>query len=223
MAGAEALWPLAYDAAIFDFDGTLAYSGDVWHEVDRLFLAKRGIPYEQDLDEALAPLTFEGCAEYVRERFHLDERIEDICREWNEIGVELYTDRIELRPGAHAYLQALVDAGVPCALATTNDPQVIAASNHRTHVRELFSAQVYGTDVNAPKTKPDIYLEAARRLGVAPERCIVFEDVIQGIRSAKSAGMATCAIATDGNPANEAAKAAEADVFITSWEEVPLP
>ena len=201
MAGAEALWPFRYDAAIFDFDGTLAYSGDVWHEVDRLFLAKRGIPYEQDLDE----------------------HIEDICREWNEIGVELYTDRIELRPGAHAYLQALVDAGVPCALATTNDPQVIAASNHRTHVRELFSAQIFGTDVNAPKTKPDIYLEAARRLGVAPERCIVFEDVIEGIRSAKSAGMATCAIATDGNPANEAAKAAEADVFITSWEEVPLP
>lgn len=223
MAGAEALWPLAYDAAIFDFDGTLAHSGDVWHEVDRLFLEHRGIPYDEDLDEALAPLTFEGCAEYVRARFGLNESIESICREWNDTAVELYTNQVELRPGAHAYLEALVAAGIPCALATTNDPQVIAASNHRTHVQELFCVQVYGTDVNAPKTKPDIYLEAARRLGVAPERCIVFEDVIEGVRSAKSAGMATCAIATDGNPANEAAKVREADVFISSWEEVPLP
>lgn len=222
MAGNTSLWPFGLDAAIFDFDGTLASTEDIWHEVDRLFLEKRGIPYVEDLDAALAPLSFEGCAIYVKERFGLTDSIENICREWNEIAEDLYTATVHLRPGAEAYIRALRAAGVPCALATTNDPQVLAVSNRHTHVLELFDAHVYGTDVTVPKTEPDIYLEAARRLGIAPERCMVFEDVIEGIRSARDAGMATCAVAANQDAWMERVKRDEADVYLESWEDIEL-
>lgn len=220
--GAEALWPPTFGAAIFDFDGTLAATEDLWAEVDRIYFGERGISYDELAHQTLATLGFAAGAEWVRQAYGLDEPVEDICDEWNRLGHALYATRVDLRPGAREYLCALRAAGVPLALATTNDPYVLSAMRPRVDVSELFDAVVCGKEVARPKDHPDIYLEAARRLGVAPIDCLVFEDILPGIRSAHTAGMRTCAVrSADARQPREALRR-KADLWLNEWTDIPL-
>ena len=211
------LWPPTFKAAIFDFDGTLAQTAELWREVDEIFLAKRGIPYTPEFPRMLTTLGFAAGAEYCIKRFGLDEKPEDICREWNDMGSELYRTKVELRPGAEKYIRALRDLGVPIAMATTNDANVLRSMRH-VAIDELFDVIVCGTDISIGKDHPDIYVEAARRLGVACEDCIVFEDIVPGLLSAKSVGMKTCGVRS-GDPIQVFDTIVEvADFSLTEWD-----
>ncbi len=218
---AESLWPPRFDAAIFDFDGTLADTAHLWHEVDEAFLGSRGLEFDPEYPRRLSALGFVAGAQYTIQRYGLKESVEEICDEWNRMGRALYETRVELRPGAEAYIRMLRDRGVPCALATTNDPTVLDAMQ-RVNVRALFDARVHSVDVERPKDHPDIYLKAAERLGVDPTRCMVFEDILPGIRSAHLAGMTACGVRANdpSQPVREIR--VEADVFLDNWEDIPL-
>lgn len=211
------LMPPSFEAAIFDFDGTLAFTAQLWREVDEAFLSKRGIAYEPDYARMLTVLGFSQGAQYTIERFGLDERPEDICLEWNEMGSLLYRTRVELREGAESYIRALRGLGIPIALATANDIQVLR-SMELVDVDALFDEIVCGSDVKVGKDRPDIYVEAARRLGVPCDACIVFEDIVHGILSAKSVGMATCAVRSNDPTQVFEDVAAAADLTLESWQ-----
>ncbi len=222
MTRSPVLWPADFEFAIFDFDGTLSATEKLWEKVDRAFFAQRGIAYTPDVHQTLATLGFTGGARWVRERFGVRDSVEDICDEWNRMGAALYASEATLRPGAEAYLAALRRAGVPLALATTNDPQVLASMAPRVRVGELFDAVVCGKEVGVPKDRPDIYLEAARRIGADPERTIVFEDILAGTRSAKSAGFSVCAVACT-DPLQPRAKLRQAaDIWLDDWRDINL-
>ena len=213
------LWPPAFKAAIFDFDGTLASTADLWREVDEAFLAKRGLPYTPEFPHMLTTLGFAAGAEWCIERFGLDDTPEDICDEWNVMGSLLYRTQVELRPGAEAYLLALKERGIPLGMATTNDVYVLR-SMERVDVDALFDVVVCGAEVSRGKDYPDIYLECARRLGTPCEDCIVFEDIVPGLLSAKSIGMKTCGVRS-GDPIQVFDDIVRvSDVAIDSWEDI---
>ena len=213
------LWPFRGEAAIFDFDGTLADTAHIWREVDLEFLARRGLPYTADYPQRLAALGFEDGAKYTIERFGLHETVEEICDEWNRLGRQLYRNTVTLRPGALHYIQTLKSAGIPCALATTNNKDVLGGMR-RVNVYEVFDACVHGADVGKGKDHPDIYLEAARRLRVEPEACVVFEDIVPALHSARRAGMRACGVrANDPNQIVEETKKA-ADCWLDDWRDI---
>lgn len=222
MTEKSALWPAGFDYAIFDFDGTLSATEVIWEKVDRAFFAERGIAYTPDDHQTLATLGFTGGAHWVRETYGVRDSVEDICDEWNRMGAALYASECVLRPGAEDYLAALRGAGIPIALATINDPQVLASLKPRICIEELFDAVVCGKEVGKPKSEPDIYLEAARRIGADPGRTMVFEDIVAGTKSAKSAGFSVCAVAcTDPlQPRDELRRAA--DVWLEDWRDIRL-
>ena len=213
------LWPPSFSAAIFDFDGTLAETWGLWRQVDEIFFATRGLPFDEDASATLATLGFAAGAQWCVERYRLRDEVSDIVDEWNRLGAALYETRVRLRPGAETYLRALRGAGVPLALATTNDPHVLGAMRH-VDVHGLFDAVVCGREVARGKDHPDIYLEAARRLGAAPDGCCVFEDILPGTLSARRAGMAAVAVrSTDPRqPWDELVVAA--DLAIEGWEDL---
>lgn len=215
-------WPPAFDAAVFDFDGTIAYSGDIWIEVDKQFLAQRGLPYTREFTVELATLGFEDGAQFVIDTYHLDEDPQAICDEWNRVGEQLYRERVTLRAGAADYIQALRAKGIPCALATTNSPNVIDALKPRVDADALFDVRVHGCDVKRNKHFPDIYIEAARRLGTPCERCIVFEDILPGLSAAMSTGMTGCGVKSNDPTQDEAALHAKADFWIRDWTDLIL-
>lgn len=187
------LWLPSFEGAIFDFDGTIANTAWIWEEVDRAFLGSRGIPYTREYARALSVLGFGAGALYTIETYGLDETPEDICDEWTKLSRALYHTSVTLRHGVEEYILALRALGIPTALATVNEPELISGMQ-QVDVANLFDVRVHGCEVRVPKDQPDIYLEAARRMGVAPQRCIVFEDIAPGIRAAHEAGFLTCAV-----------------------------
>lgn len=217
------LWPLpqGIDAAIFDFDGTLAETSWVWRLVDEHFFERRGLPYTSEVSRELAALGFAPGARFVIQHFGLDEREQDICDEWNADGRELYEHDVRLRLGAEEYLHALRAAGVPIALATTNAPEVIDAMCH-VDADALFDERVHGCEVSRPKHFPDIYVEAARRLGVEPSHCIVFEDLAVGLRSARSVGMLGVGVRCDDECQDLDALRAQSDILLNDWRDIRL-
>ena len=222
MTLSASLWPPSFDFAIFDFDGTLSATEKLWEKVDRAFFAARGIAYTPEAHQTLATLGFTGGAHWVREEFGVRDSVEEICDEWNRMGAALYETEAVLRDGAEGYLLALRAACIPIALATTNDPQVLASMAPRIRVEELFDAVVCGKEVGKSKDHPDIYLEAARRIGADPSRTIVFEDIIAGTRSANSAGFMTCALrCTDPLQPRDILRA-EADLWLDEWTDISL-
>ncbi|MBP3885036.1 MAG: HAD family phosphatase [Olsenella sp.] len=215
------LWPPRFKAAIFDFDGTISDTAALWREVDEAFLGRRGLSVPPDYPRMLSILGFRAGAQYTIETFGLNETVQDICEEWSRMGRALYETRATLRPGAEAYLRALRDLGVPTALATTNDPEVLDAMRG-VEVDELFDVRVHGREVRHAKDHPDIYLEAASRLGARPTECIVFEDISVGLRSARTAGMITCAVQSNDPIQNVDEVREAADLFLRDWRDLGL-
>ncbi len=221
MSASAELWPFEGRAAIFDFDGTLADTAYIWHEVDRTFLERRGLPVPTDYGAKVAALGFAKGAQYTIDRFGLNETVEDICDEWNGLGHDLYRREVTLREGAEQYLRSLSELGIPCALATTNDVHVVSSMRHF-DPDELFDACVYGAEVGKGKDEPDIYVEAARRLNMNPEDCIVFEDIVVGVRSAKRVGMKACGVYS-GDPNQPVRRLQEeSDLWLDDWRDIEL-
>ena len=215
------LWPPKMAGAIFDFDGTIADTAHIWHDVDLTFMERRGITYTPDYSEKLAALGFAQGALYTIERYGLDERPEDICQEWTDLSAELYRAEVVLRPGVERYIKALKDAGVKVALATTNLAEVLTTMEH-IDPNDLFDACVYGPDVSRSKDFPDIYHEAARRLGLSASECVVFEDIAVAAASAKRAGAIVCGVRSSDPRQNVEHLRTSSDLWLESWEDIAL-
>lgn len=211
----------AFCAALFDFDGTLADSCGVWEQVDREFFAARGLAYTPEYAARLSVLGFEDGARYTRQAYGLAESEQDICDEWNRMGRAHYACDVEMFPGALDYVRALKAHGVPVAIATTNDPKVLAAMEPRVPLSELFAVRVHGCEVpHHSKEHPDIFLEAARRLGVDARGSVVFEDHLSAIRTAQAAGM-RCVGHRSGSAVQPAEEIREqTGLLLDSWRDL---
>ncbi len=208
--------PFTFSAAIFDVDGTLLDTMDVWHDVDIQFLARRGIAYTADYGEHMAALYYERAAKYTIERFGLAETPAEVMAEWDELARDAYAKTSEV-PGALAYLRKLHAQGVRLAYATSGNDYLTVPTLEAHGMLELFSAGAYTKETGKDKSEPDVYLLAAERLGVPPEDCVVFEDVPRCIRGAKRGGFRGVALETD--PKDGEALRAEADYVMRDFLE----
>ena len=186
---------MPFEAAIFDLDGTLLDSLGVWRDVDRAFFAARILALPEDYVRAMQGLSFRECAEYTVKRFGLDETVESVMDEWMAMTADAYAHRVQLTYGARDYLRLLRRAGVRLAVATANRRQVFMPCLDRCGILELFDAVCTTGDIG-DKNKSDgaLFQLAARKLGVEPRRCAVFEDTLEGIRGARAAGMLAYAV-----------------------------
>lgn len=182
---------IKYKACIFDLDGTLLDSLDVWREVDRIFLSRRGLTFTDEYGEAVSSMKLELAADYTIRLFGLSERTQDIIDEWMELAREAYAFRIQPKPYGIELLRQLREKGIPAAIATTSQKELYIPALKRLGIFDLFDAITDSDTVNCGKDRPDIFLEAARAIKTEPKDCIVFEDTIKGISSARKAGFIT--------------------------------
>lgn len=183
-----------YRGAIFDLDGTIFDSMWVWEDVDHKFLEKRNRKVPEDYARAIAPLGFERAAEYTIRRFSLRETPETIIGEWYRMAQDAYRNRVGLKDGAREYLEFLKEQKIRMAVATSSDEALFLPALERNGIRDLFDAVVTVKEVARGKGHPDIYEEAARRLGCRPDECVVFEDILAGIQGAAQGGFLTVAV-----------------------------
>ena len=187
-------------AAIFDLDGTLLDSMGVWDQVDIDFLAKRGIEVPADYMGKVAAMQFRQIAEYTIARFGLPDTPEALMQEWDDMARVAYSTVVEAKPHAVEYLSYLKRSGAKLAVATSLPPALREPAMKHVGIFDYFDQIVSVDDANdVGKDRPDVFLLAAGRLGVVPEQCTVFEDLLVAMRSAKSVGMRVWAIHDDSS------------------------
>ena len=188
-----------YKYAIFDLDGTLLDSSDVWTKVDEEFLRKRNIPMTQEYAEEIKKHNFESGAVYTVNRYNLEEDPKDIVNEWYNMAVKAYREDINLKPGAFDFLKKLKKLGVKLAVATSSDEILYKDCLIRNGIYDFFDAFVQTKEVNRGKEFPDVYVEAAKRIGASIKDCLVFEDLYMAINAAKSVGFKTIGVYDKSN------------------------
>ncbi|MDF2881192.1 MAG: family hydrolase [Clostridiaceae bacterium] len=174
--------------AIFDMDGTIIDSMWVWSRIDMDYLEKRGTKVPSDLYDNIGHLSFNETAKYFKDRFNLSESIEDIQQEWNHMAFNEYSNNVKLKPGVKKFLNILKAKKIKISLATSNSLTLIEAVLKNNDVYHLFDSITTTDEVERNKNFPDIYLLAAKKLGLAPNECIVFEDILPAIIGAKASG-----------------------------------
>ncbi|MDR0764962.1 MAG: HAD family phosphatase [Synergistaceae bacterium] len=206
-------------AYIFDLDGTLLDSTGVWKQIDADFLNRREIPEPPDYAPAVAPMSFREAAEYTIARFHLPDAADALCREWFDMALYAYGHTVKLKPHAGEYLAALASRGKKLAVATSSVPQLYEAAMRNLGISNFFDAICSADEAGCGKSRPDIFLLAAEKLGVSPSDCAVFEDVPQAVQSAKSAGMTVYGIYDEASKADWERIKATADGAFTDFKD----
>ncbi len=205
------------EGVIFDLDGTIVDSMGVWRTVDVTFLGRRGIPLPEGLNKELESMEFMETARYFKRRFELPDAVEEIVAEWMDTALDQYLRHVPMKPGLRGFLEHLEKNNIPAAIATSNHADLARAALKGHGLERHFAEIVTCGEVEHAKPAPDVYLEAARRLGVPAEKCIVFEDIPVGIQAGKSAGMRTCAIRDDYSQSQDGQKRQLADYYIESY------
>ena len=202
---------------IWDFDGTLVDSMGVWHRIDDEFLGRRGFPADETYKQAVKTMKYETAAHYTIKRYGLSETPEEVMAEWDSMALHEYRYNIKCKPGAAEFLQNLKQRGIKIALATVSHRALLEAVLKGNGIFELFDALTDVTQVNRGKEEPDLYLFAAAQLGLEPQECMVFEDVLLGIDSAKRGGFYTCGVKDHSSKTEEQEIRRRADRFLDNF------
>lgn len=181
-------------AAIFDLDGTLIDSMYVWEKVDIDFLTQRGIPVTKEYTDTVRSMFFETAAKYTINTYNLSESVEQIVQIWLNMAQHEYEFNVKLKKGVYQYLEFLKKNNIKLGIATSSNPYLTNPVLSHNKIADFFDQICYTSQVGKGKDFPDIYLYTAEKLGVSPSECIVFEDIPEGIQSAKQAGMKTVAV-----------------------------
>jgi HAD superfamily hydrolase (TIGR01509 family) len=205
-------------AVVFDLDGVLIQTEELWDEVREALARERGGRYGPEAQRAMMGMSSLEWSRYMHETVGVPESPEEISAEVVRRLAERYRERLPLVPGAVEAVRR-VAAAWPLAIASSSNRPLIELALERAGLTDAFQTVVSSEEVPRGKPAPDVYLEAARRLGVEAETCAAVEDSHSGIRSAKAAGMCVVAIPNPAFPPDEEALAA-ADVVLRSVQEL---
>ncbi|MBR5361178.1 MAG: HAD family phosphatase [Lachnospiraceae bacterium] len=208
------------EAVIFDLDGTLVDSMWMWKDIDIEFLAERGIDLPPNLQKEIEGMSLRETAQYFIDTFHLTETIDELKVIWNDMAYDKYAHVVRPKPGAIRFLDRAREKGIKLGIASSNSIELIMAAVSNYDLNGHFDVIVSANEVPRGKPYPDVYLEVAKRLGVEPSKCLVFEDIPMGIMAGKSAGMTVCAIEDDYSADVVDEKKELADYYIISYDEV---
>jgi HAD superfamily hydrolase (TIGR01509 family) len=206
------------DAVVFDLDGIIVDSEHVWDEIRRQLAGERGGRWHADASRDMMGMSSVEWSRYMHDVIGLREPPDEINTEVIRRLEGYYREHLPLIRGATEVVGALA-ARWPLGLASSSNREIIDLVLTVSGLDRFFRATVSSEEVPRGKPSPDVYLEAARKLGVAADRCAAIEDSENGILSAKAAGMRVLAVPNPRFPPADDALAA-ADVILASVAEI---
>ena len=202
------------EAVVFDLDGILIQTEELWDEVRERLSRERGGRYDAQAQRDMMGMSSPEWSRYMHERVGLPGSPDEIAAEVVGLMEASYRERLPLIPGAIEAVERLA-ARWPLGLASSSNRPLIDLALELSGLDRLFRATVSSEEVERGKPAPDVYLEACRRLGVEPTRAAAIEDSHAGIGAARAAGMRVIAIPNPSFPPGDEALA-EADVVLAS-------
>jgi HAD superfamily hydrolase (TIGR01509 family) len=182
------------DAVVFDLDGLLVNTEDLYQHVGTEMLRRRGRTFDGDLLDAMMGRPQKVALQVMIDWHQLSDTVEGLAAETKEIFQSLLDSRLEPMPGAVALVEDLVGRGLPRGVATSSGPDFAHDVLGRVGLLDRFGFVLTSADVTQGKPHPEIYKMAAQRLGVVPERMLVLEDSATGCAAAVAAGAVAVAV-----------------------------
>lgn len=186
---------LGSTSVIFDLDGTLVDSEPNYFEAGRQTLAEQGVADFSWADhERYVGISTQETITLWKERYRLSASVDELLADKNRRYLRLARASTRVYPEMRAFVELLADEGVPMAVASGSSREAIEAILTGTGLADRLKTVVSADEVARGKPAPDVFLEAARRLGAAPADCVVLEDAAPGAAAAHAAGMRCIAI-----------------------------
>jgi HAD superfamily hydrolase (TIGR01509 family) len=181
------------DAIVFDLDGVLVDSDHIWHQVREGLARERGGRWTEQSEPDMMGMSSPEWSRYLHDVVGIPESPQEINDEVVRRLLARYADEVPLIDGAVDAVRRLAGS-FQLAVASSANRELIDGVVDAAGLDGMFEASVSSEEVARGKPAPDVFLEAARRLDLAPERCAAIEDSANGIRAAHAAGMRVLAI-----------------------------
>ncbi len=208
-----------FTAAIFDLDGTMADTEIIQSKAFEAILAEHGV---------VAELTEHGTIQVpgrtsrqiwteLKQKHGIETDVEELTLRKRDAAMKVLQEGLEPMRGLLALLDNLKENGMRLAIATSSQRERAEFITRQIGVADHFEAAITAQEIPKVKPEPDVYIEAARVLGVAPENCVAFEDSDVGVRAAKTAGMKVIAVP---NAYTKRMDFSQADLVVDSLEDI---
>lgn len=211
----------SFDAAVFDMDGTIMDSLGIWERIDYEFLEKkRGIKVPGDYVHNIAAMSFSEIANYTKTRFNLPDTPEELMQEWTDMAIYEYSHNVLMKPFVKEFIEYLKTNGKKIVLCTSSPEYFFKPALKNNGIYDLFDAFANTCEAGEGKNSVKVYVLAAQKAGVSPEKCLVFEDVITAAQTAKKAGMRVCGVYDERSRQYTTQLKETCDMYITGFNEL---
>ncbi|MCL2052920.1 MAG: HAD family phosphatase [Oscillospiraceae bacterium] len=183
-----------YNAIIFDMDGTLVDSLDIWAEADKRFILSQGREYDDEISYSMKTMHFDQACLYLIEKLSLDMTLEQIEAILTKNIEESYLNDVKLKPFTLEFLEAERKKGIKMCIATSNKKRLAQALTAKLGIYDFFEFIITSDEVGTSKDNPSIFLQSAERLGSCPSKAIVFEDSLHAAEASVKAGFYTIGV-----------------------------
>lgn len=184
-------------AVIFDMDGVITESNPFHKRAWEIFCQKYGMELtEEDLKDHVYGQTNRHALNHIFDKELSAKECADLTEEKEALYRELHGPEMEMTAGLKGFLETLKEQGIPLAVATSAPTSNLDFTLKQLGIRQYFDQTIDISGVQNAKPDPEIYLKAAKKLGVAPERCIVMEDSVPGVEAGQRAGMKVVGLTT---------------------------
>ena len=204
---------------LFDLDGTLIDSNDVWRKVDEEFLSRHGLTETEEYFHFIAHAIFPTAAQFTKDYYQLALTPEEIMEEWLSLARDAYEFHTPLKEGAADYLELCRSRG-PVCLVTASVPQLCRLVLRRHGLTDRFHRIVYAQELGLEKRDPQFFPQVCRLLETPAEDCILFDDAPDNCAAAKDCGMTVIGVYDPAFAHREKEMAAVCDRYIRSFAQL---
>ncbi|OGB97602.1 hypothetical protein A3F06_03665 [candidate division TM6 bacterium RIFCSPHIGHO2_12_FULL_36_22] len=197
---------MKYKAIIFDMDGTIVDTEQIWTKATNDLLAKRGVAYCEDFkkehDKKIVGLSLHKSCQILKDIANLDDDVEQLIHEMKTLTDAKYEEDIKFIEGFTEFHSIAQQYGLKNALATNAIDSTVAITKRKLNLEKYFGEHIYNISHvnNVCKPDPALYLHAASQLKIDPIECIAIEDSPTGVKAARGAGMFCIGINTAKKP-----------------------
>lgn len=207
---------------IFDFDGTLVDSMPYWAQKMLNVLKISGVDYPKDIIKIITPLGDMGTAKYFKESLGVKMSICEMIEKMDAYALPKYRDEIPVKSGVIDYLNALKQGGCSINVLTASPHKMLDPCLKRLGIYDLFDNVWSCDDFSTTKSDPNIYLRAVNKLGGTPSDAVFFDDNINAVKTAATAGLYTVGVYDKSGEDFKDELIEVSDIYINSFDELNL-